>query len=333
MSSATRTYDIGVVGAGKIASSTHLPVLANADRANVQYVADVDKDQVKSLARSYGVDAVVPDDPRDLPPCDVALLATPVGVREGYVEEFGRRGTPVLSEKPFAPDVRTHEAFVETVDVISCNYLRLCFGATRQLRAVVDSGVFGAVERVELSEGGIVGATGRSQDDYQTDPSLSGGGVLVERGSHMVSQLCSVLDTDEITVEDATMTTDEGYDVDVSADLEVATDDRTVPVSFDLTRIRPVDHEFRVIFENATVSAEIDTPGSDLTVTRDGRDVCTIGPDERWATTFAQSAYLRWRQFLSKLGPDDEYPEEIATGPGITGLIETLYERAEVNEL
>ena len=52
MPSATRTYDIGVVGAGKIASSAHLPVLANTDRANVQYVADVDKAQVKALSRS-----------------------------------------------------------------------------------------------------------------------------------------------------------------------------------------------------------------------------------------------------------------------------------------
>jgi len=333
MPSATRTYDIGVVGAGKIASSAHLPVLVNTDRANVQYVADVDKTQVKALSRSYGIDAVVTDDPADLPECDVALLATPVGVREGYIEEFGHRNTPVLSEKPFAPGLATREAFIDAVGAISCNYLRLCFGSTCQLREIVQAGVFGPVERVAVSEGGVVGATGRSQDDYQTDPSLSGGGVLVERGSHMVSQLCSVLGTDEIIVENATMTTDEGYDVDVTADLEAQTDDGRVPVSFDLTRIRPVPNEFRVEFSNATLRFTIDTPGADLVVSRDGREVCTIEPDDRWATTFAQSAYLRWRQFFSKLGPDDEYPEEMATGPEVTRLIETLYDKAEVREL
>jgi hypothetical protein len=94
-----------------------------------------------------------------------------------------------------------------------------------------------------------------------------------------------------------------------------------------------VPNEFRVEFTNATVHFTIDTPGADLVVSRGGHEVCTIEPDERWATTFAQSAYLRWRQFFSKLGPDDEYPEEMATGPEVTRLIETLYDTAEVRDL
>lgn len=328
-----RTYDIGVVGAGKIASSTHLPVLANAERANLQYVADVDGDQVKSLARSYGIDAVVIDDPGSLPECDIALLATPVGVRSGYIEEFVRRGTPVFSEKPFAPDTATHDEFVDTVNTVSCNYLRLCFGATRKLREVVANDVFGSVQRVELSEGGIVGATGRSQDTYQTDSSLSGGGVLVERGSHMVSQLVYVLDQAQIDIDDASITSDEGYDVDVNATLTAATETREIPVDFNLSRIRALSNQLDVAFENATVSIPIDEPDGQLTVSQDGETICTVKPDERWAQTFAQSAYLRWRQFFSKLGPDSEYSETIATGREVTQLIEDLYNTAEVTDL
>lgn len=329
----TETYDVGVVGAGTIASSTHLPVLANADRASLRFVADVDRGQVKPLARSYGIEGVTTDDPADLPSCDVAVLATPVGVREPYVEEFGRRGTPVFAEKPFAPDLETHDAFVDAVETVSCNYLRLTFGATRTLRRIVQSGVFGDVERVELSEGGIVGATGRGQGDYQTDADLGRGGILMERGSHVFSQLVSVLDASTVDVVSSTITVDEGYDVDVTAEFEATVDDRSVPVTFDLTRIRPVAHEFRVVFENATAAVDIDSPDAEVIVSRDGTEVGRISPDDRWASTFAQSASLRWRQFCSKLGPDDEYPEDVATGRDVTRLIETIYDEAEVTEL
>lgn len=327
------TFDIGIVGAGKITSSTHLPVLANMERADVQYVADVDKTQVASLARSYDIEAVVTDDPEDLPACEVALLATPVGVRAGYVEEFGGRGIPVFSEKPFALDTETHEQFVNRVGTVSCNYLRLCFGSTQALSRIVEHSPFGPVERVEVSEGGIVGATGRSQDTYQTDASLSGGGVLVERGSHMMSQLVHVLDADRVDVDRAKVISDDGYDVDVSATLTAVIGDRDVPVEFDLSRTRPVGNKLQVVFEHATVEMPIDEPEGELAITCDGTEICTVRADKRWAETFAQSAYLRWRQFLSKLGPDDEYPEKMATGYEVTNLIESLYGAAEEVEL
>jgi predicted dehydrogenase len=299
----------------------------------VAFVADVDRSQVSTLARSYGTRAVVIEDPSSLPDCDIALLATPVGVRERYIGEFERRDIPVLAEKPFAPDPETHQSFLNRLETVSCNYLRLCFSPTRQARTLVTSGLLGQVRQVECSEGNIVGATGRSQDDYQTDPSLSESGVLLERGSHIMSQLLYVLTPSGISIEQAELITDDGYDVDVTAQLITDIGNQSVPVQFDLSRIRPVSNQFRVVFENGSATFNIDTPNSPVELETNNELVGNLALDERWATTFAQSAYLRWRQFLSKISSDNEYPETIATGPGVTQLIADLYDTAEVESL
>ena len=39
------------------------------------------------------------DDISSLPACDIALLATPVGVREKYINEFSKRKIPLFTEK------------------------------------------------------------------------------------------------------------------------------------------------------------------------------------------------------------------------------------------
>lgn len=334
MLSESNPFTIGVVGAGQIAASTHLPLLSNADWADIKYVADVDRWQVRKLARSYDTESIlIGDDLSELPSSDIALLATPVGVREGYIKEFGQRSTPVFSEKPFAPDLETHREFLDVLDQVSCNYLRLSYSATRIMRRLVENQAFGAVKRVECVEGGIVGATGRSQTTYQIDDTLVGGGVLMERGPHILSQLLFILQPVTVGVEDATVVSDEGFDVDINASLVADTDAGKIPVAFGLTRIRPVDTRLRAVFENAAATFTIDDPGTTIRVEVDGTSVAELTSDDRWATTFAQSAYLRWRQFLSKITGDDEYPETIATGLEVTQLIADIYEAAEVESL
>lgn len=323
---------VGVIGAGKISTSCHLPVLANIDGVAVKYVADTDKDQARTVAKAYDAESVqVGTDRAQVPASDVALLAVPVGVREPYLEAFGNRSIPVFSEKPFASGIEEHRRFQAISETISCNYLRLCFSSTRQLRQLLTSGVFGELRRVRYAEGGIVGATGRPKENYQSDAALRGGGMLLERGCHGLSQLVYLLDEWDHTVEAVTIEWQDDFDVDVRARLVATGDGRSIPVEYALSRVRPLETTAEFVFEHGIAAFDPEDPDGRITVRGLdgglGRDLA-FEHDGRWATTFAQAAYCRWQEFLSLVRPGTETAGTPETMPAVTELISEMYDRS-----
>ena len=104
--------EIGVIGAGGISTSVHLPLLSCIPDVRIKFIAD--KSDPKELAKVYDTQSVKIDDVTNLPDCDIVLLAIPVGAREKYVDEFSKRGTPIFAEKPFAIDLETHKNFLKS---------------------------------------------------------------------------------------------------------------------------------------------------------------------------------------------------------------------------
>src|SRR5262245_33443689 len=101
--------EVGIIGAGDVTRLVHLPVLKNYAEVRVGWIADVDTERVDTLGRSFGIDRRIPLDRHiQLPLCDIALLATPVYARRPYLEYFSARGTPILTEKPFALSTYEH---------------------------------------------------------------------------------------------------------------------------------------------------------------------------------------------------------------------------------
>ena len=99
---------IGVVGAGEITRRSHLPVLVNLPDVRIAWIYDHLPERAQALAGAYGLPAIHSLAPHELPACDVALLAIPVGARCDYLQHFSRRGTAVLCEKPFAMSAAEH---------------------------------------------------------------------------------------------------------------------------------------------------------------------------------------------------------------------------------
>ena len=328
MSDSNDVYDIGVIGAGKIASSAHLPVLYNIDEARIKYVADVDAKRAKRMGRAYGAQGVSIDDVSSVPECDAALLAIPVTVREPYIEEFGRRGTPVFSEKPFALNPEMHAHFLDQLSDVSCNYLRVCFDSTNKAREIVRSGMFGNVERIVCQEGGIQGATGQSSSGFGAEDEIRDRRLLLDRACHGLSQLLYVFDGGEFAVESSTMKWQRGFDIDVQSELSLHAGGDVIPVDFSLTQVRSIDSVFRIEFENAVVEFDVADPEAQLEIRGDSEpsEPLRLEQNESHASTFAQAAYLRWQSFLRSLSQDDS--DELKTGMEITKTMTEMYENA-----
>lgn len=330
----SETFDIGIVGAGWIASAYHLPILDGLGGASVTFVADIDRRRARKACRGYAATPVaVGDDPSVLPACDVVVLAIPVGVRSAYISEFADRGVAVFAEKPFAIDVETHETYLRTTDVISCNYMRRQYNTTRQLQRIVQSGLFGDLERVTLVEEGKTGATGLRKDHFQADPEKGGGGILMERGCHSLSQLCEIFDGHELSVATADIVSYDGIDADVDAVLEVEVDGSVVEIDYHISRIRPIGARLVFGFSDGELEADPYDPESRVSVrsrAEPSMEPLELAPDSTAATSTHQAMYLYWKSFLSRLSAGT-IDGETETMPRVTELIEEIYEIAAHN--
>jgi predicted dehydrogenase len=324
----TNKFEIGVIGAGHIASTIHLPLLSCLEIASVKYVADVrHPGKLASYYKTVGIE--IRDDLTLLPDCDVVLLATPVGVRERYIREFSKRGTAIFSEKPFAVDLESHKRCLELTDRVTCNYMRTCYSSIRQLKAIVSSEIFGKLKAVYVSEGGIQGATGIEKEHYRTNVKLSGGGVLMETGCHTLSQLTYVLEDYEVSVYDAELIWQGDLDVHAKAHLHVS-GDKEFDIKLEIGSAKPLKNVCLFAFDNTIVEFDHTDPNSTLRlvpVNNTGRVTLEVTPNSVWARTPNQAHYLKWRAFLEKLLRKEDIDTKSETSVDTTRIMTEIYKK------
>jgi predicted dehydrogenase len=229
----------------------------------------------------------------------------------------------MFSEKPFAVSAIEHECYLRQSRRVACNYVRLFYGWVRQLREIVSSGVLGRLREIDMKEGGIVGATGKATNSYQTRCDLSGGGILSEKGSHTISVLTYILPEHDFAVDAVKMSWHEGLDVDVRAQIKT-TAPFEVRISYHLSLVEPIEPMMVLVFDNATVSIKHIDVGAVLQIESKSSRI-NVAPDSRWAKTDFQAYYLQWRRVLKLYRGVTTFDAAIESSLATTRLIGEIY--------
>src|SRR5437660_10536200 len=100
----TDTIRIGVVGAGAIAQTAHLPVLSKMRGAQLVAICDNDRPKARALADRFGIPDALTDieDLLELDGLDALVIATPNHLHEPHVLSALAAGVNVLCERPLA---------------------------------------------------------------------------------------------------------------------------------------------------------------------------------------------------------------------------------------
>ena len=314
---------VGVIGAGGISSAVHLPLLSCIDNVNIEFIADTINPEV--LAKTYNTKSIKINDVSSLPNCDIALLAIPVGAKEEYIREFSKRNIYIFTEKPFAIDLETHKNFLKLSNKISCNYMRIYYNSTRQIKNIISSGVFGHLKKVSITEGGVMGKTGRSKNSYQADPKLSGGGMLMETSCHTFSQLAFLFN--DISVREAKVTWEDGFDVESNATLDIS-DNTQFSIDYTATMLKPIENNTTFFFEHNKIEFNHLIPNSIFTISSsDSEKQFVIEQEEYFASTFAQAYYLKWKNFLQIVSSSSKLDVNSETSIFTTKLITEIKEK------
>ena len=176
----------GMVGAGAIAQA-YAQAFRESRTAEVVGVADVRREAAQALGHLLGCsDYRDFEKMADAASLDAVVVCTPPVTHPDICTWFLKRGVHVLCEKPLAVDSGAARKMLETagrhhVELAMASKFRYVEDMALA-KTLVTSGVIGDVVLFENTFTAHVDMTSR----WNSDPEISGGGVLIDNGTHSV---------------------------------------------------------------------------------------------------------------------------------------------------
>jgi predicted dehydrogenase len=176
----------GLVGAGGIAQS-YLQVFSGLKSAHIAAVADVRLDAASSAAEALGCQAFGSwEELAEHASIDAVLICTPPAVHAQIAMHFLARRIAVLCEKPFAVDLNEARALAAASEqhhtlLTMASKFRYVQDVIRA-KSILASGILGDIILFE----NVFASRAKMSDRWNSDPAISGGGVLIDNGTHSV---------------------------------------------------------------------------------------------------------------------------------------------------
>ncbi|MCS7061347.1 MAG: Gfo/Idh/MocA family oxidoreductase [Anaerolineae bacterium] len=177
---------VGIVGCGGIARA-HVNAYRTIPEVDIVSVHDVAASAAEALARE--TDARIANSPQEMAAVDhldAVSICTPPALHFQHCKPFLQARIPVLCEKPLEANVRAAGRLAELArrsrTVFMTAFCHRFHPAIIELKKLIESGSLGKPLLFRNMFGGYLPLKG----NHRADPALSGGGVLIDNGSHSV---------------------------------------------------------------------------------------------------------------------------------------------------
>lgn len=177
---------LGLVGAGAI-SQAYIKALEGSNLARWTGLADIRPVAAKAAAETMGCAAYAShEDLVGKAGVDAVIICTPPSTHTEIALFFIEHGVPVLCEKPLSIDVDGARTIVQAAEnrgvvMAMASKFRYVDDVIRA-KSLIASGVLGDILLFENAFTAKVDMSKR----WNTDPKVSGGGVLIDNGTHSV---------------------------------------------------------------------------------------------------------------------------------------------------
>lgn len=228
-----KPYSLGIVGTGAI-GMVHAKTAATLPGVRLTAVCDVSMDRATALAYSIGARAYASSEHLvEVEQLDGVVLCTPPVTHPQVAAFYLERGIDVLCEKPLAVDGTAAR------EMFSCaqRHGRLLMLASKfryvddviAARRLLHEGTLGRIRHAEI----IFTSNVDMSERWNSDPAQSGGGVVIDNGTHAVD-ICRYLFGPVASVAAVAYTRTQKLAVEDSAYLYLVTENGT-GVTVDIT--------------------------------------------------------------------------------------------------
>ncbi len=179
----------GILGCGNVTEVKSGPGFQKATRSSLVAVMRRDADRAADYARRHGVPRWYSraEDLISDPDVDAVYVATPPSSHCDLALAVAEAGKPCLVEKPMAMNHgacrRMVEAFCAKGLPLFVAYYRRALPRFLRVRALLQAQALGTLSSVHIVQYNRL-ASGSEAGSWHFDPSISGGGLFVDLGSH-----------------------------------------------------------------------------------------------------------------------------------------------------
>jgi predicted dehydrogenase len=179
---------VAIIGAGHV-GTIRAQVITRSSSARVQLVADAEFLLAQRLAASVGAEAA-PDPHAAVMDSniDVVVVSTPTKFHRAFAVAALQAGKHVLCEKPLGRSVCEAEEIAEAAEhsgrILKTGFNYRYMAHVRKAKQLLQADAIGEVMFLRSQYGH--GGRPRYEDHWCTDRDLSGGGVLLEQGIHIL---------------------------------------------------------------------------------------------------------------------------------------------------
>lgn len=320
--------DVAIVGAGAIAQQSYLPAVRELPNADLRWVVDVNETRAERLANEFDATGYATDYHDIVAETDAAIVATPPKFHGEIAEAFLQSGVHVLTEKPVA---ETSHRAAELVSLSEDHDLH--YGISRQFREApacqllqtfVNNGALGEIDSFRIQFGDTTDWNFAS--DYRLQRSLAGGGVLTDKGPHVLD-IALWLFGDSFVVE--RYEDDSFGGLEANANLEVCFDPPDgITGTVELAGSRHVDNEFEIVGQDGKLVADPGSESATLTDFESGT-ITRLDADDGTPNTYLLRVGQQAKRFLDAIQTGERSYVPAASGVDVLELIENCYDVRE----
>ena len=182
---------IGLIGAGKIAETFHLPAWAQVVGAEVVALVDPRINVAKQLGREYGVCNIFStiDNMLNSIKLDAVDICSPHIFHADHAIRSLESGLHCIIEKPFTTDKKNALKIASEAEkhdlIVMCAQHQRFRPESILLKSKIDAGELGEIYHVNVEAMASRGIPVQVANSF-TDKRLSGGGPLIDQGSHAI---------------------------------------------------------------------------------------------------------------------------------------------------
>lgn len=324
-----KKFRIGIIGAGKIVESIHLPVLLNLNEVLVCWIFDKSVDRSRMLSKMYGIKLILEQNLEDsLNDIDICLIAIPYGAREKYIYMCSRLKKCVYVEKPFALSLKEHENYCNlfSPSEIAIGFQRRYYPFVSELRQIINENTFGTIKHIQFNQGyfQLKGGTG-----FLSNAKLSGGGVIIESAIHSLDQILQFTTADNVVVKELVSLSANGIDYDTKFTSKLTSGENSFTVYSHISSLRNLANGITIEFEEAIIQLLPNVESHLYIRKKTDNSVRPYIPSthKKIVNNVTDSFIIFWLDFIKALSTKQYNQTNACTSLVVTTWIEQLYKK------